>query len=222
MNSIKEIQEAIIKNKQGNIEPVYVSTKMSIRPAEDQKVKTFIMSNEVRDRDGDVMKMSGAEIEHYNNNPVVLWMHESRRGPYDASYYNPDLVIGKGRAYVEGNEILNDIEFEPADINPLADKISKKIDFGSLSRGSIGFYPKEAHWGEKTKGEDPDTFYITKWELLEYSIVVIPANPGAGRKEAHTISDTDIKNIGAAGITSDQARARLSILINTTQNTTQL
>lgn len=199
MNNVKEIQEAIIRNKEGLKESVKLSFQTDIKSSDD-KIKSFIISNETKDRDGEVMKMSGARIENYNKNPVVLWMHEVRRGPYDAGSYDPDNVIGKGKAKFEGGQLVNDIEFEPVELNEKADKIRKKIEFGSLSMTSIGFYPLDGHKGDKTKGEDNNAFYITDWELLEHSIVVVPANPTAGRKEA--------KRIGA-----DLARARSRYLL---------
>lgn len=135
----------------------------------------FVISAEIKDRDGDLVRLAGGDIERYNKNPIVAWMHLTR--PYMSDGYDPDLIIGKGFAsYDEDKRLINTIEFEPESLNPLAEKIRQKIDFGSLSAGSMGFIPQDGHFGKKDKGEDPSTFYITKWELLEYSIVTIGSN----------------------------------------------
>ena len=40
----------------------------------------------------------------------------------------------------------------------------------------------EGHWGDKRSGEDPDVYYYDGQELLEVSVVNIPANANAVRR----------------------------------------
>lgn len=178
---ISDIEAAIAKNKTGARESVFadISCKIVGGRKEVGDTWTFVMSDETRDRDGEVMKMSGARINSYNDNPLVLWMHQARKYPWQESDYDPDNVIGKGAAYMSDGKLMNDIQFEPREINERAWKVESKLAFGSINAGSIGFIPHDGHWGDVEKGEDSGTYYITDWELTEYSIVTIPANPNA-------------------------------------------
>ena len=151
---------------------------------------TFVASDETRDSYGTVLPVSEWDLERYNNNGVVGYAH-NLYGSYSA---DPDYVIGRGRAYVKGSELLVDIEFEPEGDNDIADKVWRKLQFGSLNGVSVGFSAQGAHWGEGEEAEDgaKPTLYYTGLELLEVSVVTIPANPNAVRR---SISEemTDIR-----------------------------
>lgn len=151
---------------------------------------TFVASDESRDSYGTVLPVSEWNLERYNNNGIVGYAH-NLYGSYDA---DPDYVIGRGRAYVNGAELLVDVEFEPEGTNEIADKVWRKLQFGSLNGVSVGFSAQGAHWGEGEEAEDgaKPTLYYTGLELLEVSVVTIPANPNAVRR---SISEemTDIR-----------------------------
>ena len=151
---------------------------------------TFVASDETRDSYGTVLPVSEWNLERYNNNGIVGYAH-NLYGSYDA---DPDYVIGRGHAYVKGTELLVDIEFEPEGTNEIADKVWRKLQFGSLNGVSVGFSAQGAHWGEGEEAEDGSkpTLYYTGLELLEVSVVTIPANPNAVRR---SISEemTDIR-----------------------------
>ena len=151
---------------------------------------TFVASDETRDSYGTVLPIDEWNLERYNNNGVVGYAH-NLYSSYDA---DPDYVIGRGRAYIKGSELLIDIEFEPEGTNKIADKVWRKLQFGSLNGVSVGFSAQGAHWGEGEEAEDGanPTLYYTGLELLEVSVVTIPANPNAVRR---SISEemTDIR-----------------------------
>jgi hypothetical protein len=68
----------------------------------------------------------------------------------------------------------------------LAEKIFRKLIFGSLSRVSVGFIESiQGHYGEEAEaeGRENETYYFGGQELLEYSVVNIPSNPDAGRRD---------------------------------------
>jgi len=178
-------RKALIKSIEDNAKSHYVGgINFEIKQAKEgeekeQGSRTFVMSKEVRDRHGDIVILKGGHLDNYNASPVVLSMHESSRSYRDTQPYDWDQVLGKGFAYLKDGVLYNDILFEPEDINPLAAKVVKKIDFGSVRAGSIGFMPLKGHWGQQEDGEDTGTYYITEWELWEFSIVVIGSNPQA-------------------------------------------
>jgi HK97 family phage prohead protease len=93
---------------------------------------------------------------------------------------DPDDVIGKGVAFIENDKLIVRITFEPADLNPKSDKIFRKLQFGSLHAVSVGFRATaKGHMGDEERGEDPKVYYYGGMELLEVSVVNIPANANA-------------------------------------------
>jgi hypothetical protein len=106
-------------------------------------------------------------------NPVFLSFHNSREFP-----------LGKvTKFWVEGNSVKAIVYFptiEELSTNPeQASEKAKLVDFtyhcyktGMLNAVSVGFIPLE--WTETKDGYD-----ITKWELLEFSAVAVPANQDA-------------------------------------------
>ena len=77
----------------------------------------------------------------------------------------------------------------------MAEKIFKKIKFGSLRAASVIFSEKgEGNFGkeDEAKGGKNETYYFAGQELLEWSIVNIPSNPSATKRNGYkepTISD---------------------------------
>ncbi len=133
----------------------------------------FTISKEVVDRDGDILRASGCDFTNYMKNPVFLSFHNSREFP-----------LGKvTKFWVEGNSVKAIVYFptlEELSSNPeQASEKAKLCDFcyhcyktGMLNAVSVGFIPIE--WTETKDGYD-----ITKWELLEFSAVAVPANQDA-------------------------------------------
>ena len=141
---------------------------------------TFVASDATRDSYGTVLLPDGWELDRFNKNPIIGYMH-------DVHYASdPDAVIGKGRAYVEDDRLMVDVEFEPEGMNEKADKVWKKLEFGTLNAVSVGFAALEGRWGEGEEGpcKKNETYYYTRMDLLEVSVVAIPANPNALKNDA--------------------------------------
>lgn len=152
---------------------------------EESRTITFVASDDTRDSAGTVLNQDNWDLRRFNSNGVIGYQHKVYGGWDDTD--NPDNVIGKGVAYIEDKKLMVDITFEPADINELADKIYKKIQFGSLRAVSVGFLPiGRGRFGE---GEDSETYYFAGQELLEVSVVNIPANPNALKKSMEAESE---------------------------------
>jgi len=124
-----------------------------------------IGSAEVVDRDGDVVVVSGIELDRYNKNPIVLFGHDYWSLPIGKTTdVYIDVIEGKNCLVFEG-------EFAPAEANPEAQKVRRLYDLGMLNTVSIGFITKE---------RDAEKFdHITRSELLEISFVPVPANQEA-------------------------------------------
>lgn len=161
---IKKDIQATILNKSYDPNTVLESRKMK-----------FIISTGAKDRGKEVINMDNWSFDNYKMNPIVGYQHAVH-----GSYFtdpNPDMVIGKSVVNVDSfngkKVIVAEAEFEPAEINPIADKILKKLVFGSLNAASVGILPTGN--GKAEKG----VFYYDGQELLEWSVVNIPMNQEA-------------------------------------------
>jgi hypothetical protein len=145
---------------------------------DETRTVTFIASSSKKDRHNTVLDLAGWDLRAYERNPIIGWMHDIY-GDSLLKSPDPDSVIGKGRAYFQGQYLMIDITFEPAEINELAEKVFQKVKFGSIKATSVGFVPIEAgHWGigDEARGGKNQTYYYGKRELLEVSICNIPSN----------------------------------------------
>lgn len=145
----------------------------------------FTISTEARDRHGTIIRIGAWNITNYNKNGVVAYQHKTSSSWWTDADFNPDNIIGKGKAWIdkESKALMGEAEFEPAEINPLADKIYQKIQFGTLKAVSVGFIARKGHMGLQKDGEDTGTFYFDDVELLEFSVVNIPSNPEALKRQ---------------------------------------
>lgn len=164
----------------------YRSVASEIRKKDEEKrTITFVASDDTKDTAGTVLNQDNWDLTRFNKNGVIGYQHKVYGGWDDTD--NPDNVIGKGFAYIEDKKLMVDITFEPAEINPLAEKIFQKILFGSLRAVSVGFLPiGQGRFGE---GQDSNTYYFAGQELLEVSVVNIPANPNALKKSLEAESE---------------------------------
>lgn len=113
----------------------------------------IVITTENLDRYQEVIKLDGWELEHYMKNPVVLWGHDHHQLPIGitTSIENKDgKLVARGK-------------FAP---HAAAQEIRQLYDMGVLRAASVGFIEKEREGN-----------LITKAELIEWSIVSVPANP---------------------------------------------
>lgn len=151
---------------------------------EGKKVYTFIASTLDIDRDRDIMNVKGIDYSNFMKNPVILFAHDMWDEP-----------VGKAiDIKVEDDKLFVDIQFADTDKGK---NIEKLVDGGYLNAVSVRFIPNEIYGicGEKSvdylEKDYPDLFVkikdkikdaynvITKSELLEVSVVPIPANQNA-------------------------------------------
>jgi hypothetical protein len=163
---------------------LFSSTVRAIpKNAEETRTIDFVISDESKDRHRTILDVKGWDINAYNKNGIVGYQHNVYGGGIMGDP-NPDMVIGKGFASVLPGEklLIGRTTFEPASINPLAEKIFRKVLFGSLKSTSVGFSelePGNFGTGAQAKGGKDETYYFGRRELVEYSIVNIPSNKNA-------------------------------------------
>ncbi len=128
----------------------------------------FTASTGAPDRMGDVIEQDGWQLENYQANPIGLFAHDST-----------GLPIAKGlRTQIVGGKLIWLAQFATVEQNPFADQVFNLIAGGFLNAVSVGFIPLEFEYIENDSGFTTGLRF-TKCELLEVSIVPIPANPEA-------------------------------------------
>ncbi|MBW1666723.1 MAG: HK97 family phage prohead protease [Deltaproteobacteria bacterium] len=142
---------------------------MTVKVKEDKqldRVLEFVGSSELIDRDQEVIRADGWELENYRKNPVVLFAHNYR-----------EPAVGKAiRVWQEKGNLRFKVQFPMREEYELADVLYKLYKGGYMNAVSVGFIPKEWEWGSK---EDEPRRTYTRQELLELSLVPVPANPEA-------------------------------------------
>ena len=155
--------------KAGRARGVGLTTQSSGKPKAyndgSRKIR-FCFSDGSVDRMGDVISSTGWVLHSFNKNPVVLWSHDAQSPP-----------IGRAsRIVTENGRLMGDVEFASAELNPFADTIFKMAKAGFISATSVGFIPLEWEW---SKDKSRDGIDFKKQELLEVSVVPVPANAAA-------------------------------------------
>ena len=165
--------------------------------ADGRKVFKGVASSLTLDRHGEVVVPKGMNITDFETNPVLMSQHDYRSAPIGTIVsIKPDS---------EFKTVPFEFVFDESD--PEAVKLMKKVENGTMRTFSIGFLPTK--WVEQEElvddtgkmkdaitvqtGETDDDKYLldltqykkvprrvyTQWDLLEVSLVSIPANPSA-------------------------------------------
>ena len=129
----------------------------------------FTASDASIDRQGDVVEQSSWNFDNYKKNPVVLWAHDYNSYPIART-----LSIG-----VENGVMKFQPSFATADEYQEADTIYKLILGGYINACSVGFIPDDV-----VPAKDGSSYILKDCELLEVSIVAVPANANAVRLAA--------------------------------------
>jgi HK97 family phage prohead protease len=178
-----------------------------VRALQDDLTREFIISTERKDSHGTVIRMDGWQLEDFNKAGAFYYQHQTTGGFLTDS--NPDNALGPATARAEGSMLIGVGKFETEDINPLADKIRKKVDYGTMRATSVGFMPIAGRWGDEKRDEDPTTYYFTSQRLAEWSIVHVPSNPDAIKKSMESMDNfmNQVKDIHKSeGFRKDYSR----------------
>lgn len=137
----------------------------------------IVASDESQDRDGDVIRQSGWQLDRFKSNPVILWAHD---------YH--DLPIARALSVkVVKRQLKAVIKFAE---HTFAQEVYALYKEGFLNAFSVGMVVLD--W-RPLAGSDRGREYMSQ-ELLEISGVPIPANPNAlvSARSAHAASDETI------------------------------
>lgn len=170
-----------------NKKEIIGSVKKTIKENGDE-VFSIIASTDAIDRQGDSVDQKGWELDNFMNNPVVLWAHDYK-----------SLPIGKVlSAVVVKGKLVAEFMFATEEMNPVAQQVKKLYEGGYLNASSVGFIAKER------KGNS-----ITRSELLELSLVPVPANQEALRvATAKGLETAFVEEIIAKGMVATEMDER--------------
>lgn len=130
------------------------------------KTKRVRISNESLNSYGTRVLTAGMNVDQYNRNPVLLYMHQ--RGQ----------VIGCVKDLrVEGDEVTGELVFDEA--TELSQRCKKQYEFGSLKMVSVGIDILELSEDPKLLVQGQTSPTIAKSKLFEVSLVDIGANDDA-------------------------------------------
>lgn len=129
------------------------------------KSVTVVISDNKEDRYGEIVDQKSWNFKDFMKNPIVLWGHNPEE---------PENVLGTASSLEvapDGSQTTAKLSFDD-DINPKAALVFNQIKKGTLRTVSVGFVP---HTEEYLN----DTPVLKDNDLLEISVVPIPANPRA-------------------------------------------
>lgn len=159
MQITKRQSELVKRNGyEENSQHEYNEQQVSQQPSD---IYTFIVSTPEVDRYGTIIVPSGIDYTSYLNNPIVLAQHES-----------DDWPIGKCLGFAMNGENL-EATLQLHRITDEACEVADLVAAGYVKAVSVGIIPIESE--EQTIDGKRVTVY-TKSELVEFSVVSIPAN----------------------------------------------
>jgi hypothetical protein len=145
---------------------------------ESKRTVTHVVSTGALDRSNRMVEPAGWKLAKFRSNPVVMADHN----------YTLENIIGRSLSTkIEGDALVSTTEFAAEGLGNVAFRL---VQAGLANSWSVGWIGLKSHMiGEhddcpactaavKRKKIDYGTHYVEQ-ELLEYSLVAIPANPEA-------------------------------------------
>ena len=128
----------------------------------------FIASDETKDRHGDVISLESWDLANFLSAPRMLIDH----------WHSVENIVGKWtNVRVDKSTENPGLKMKAVfhNITRLSREVSEMVKKGFLNTVSVGFIP---HMDTKT-GADGEEMQIPRNELIEVSLVTVPANPNA-------------------------------------------
>ena len=137
----------------------------------EKEIVSFVASTSNPDRYGDIINQSGWSLEKFRKNPVILLNHNA----------TSQLPIGRGEVEVIDGKLMVDVEFDMGD--PVAAEVARKTKEGYMGAVSVGCNAisstPRSMLNQESPYYAPRGEFFERAELLEISIVTIPANGDA-------------------------------------------
>jgi len=128
--------------------------------------REFIMSDETPDRMNDIILSTGWQLDNFKKNPIALYNH------------NSGLPIGTwSDIQIKDGKLRGKLNLLPEGKSQRIDEIRALIDHDVIKAVSVGFHALEAE--PLVKGDPFAGNRFKRMELVECSLVTVPANPNA-------------------------------------------
>ncbi|TYL87427.1 phage major capsid protein [Bradyrhizobium cytisi] len=124
----------------------------------------FVLSDETPDRMDDIIMSDGWQLSNFKKNPIALFGHQSS---FPIGTWKTVRVVDK--------QLRGVLELAPLGTSERIDEIRRLVEADILRAVSVGFRPIET----KPREETDWGVFFTKAELVETSVVSVPANPNA-------------------------------------------
>ena len=147
------------------------------RQVEGEDTHQMVIAARERSRNGDELNLRGVDFQNYLKNPVVLWSHDSFGG----------ISIGKTLEidHDDKGRIVADFQFNSED--EFAARVENARNGGFIRAASIRFMPTKVVEMLDEQGR-VDRLRIEESELLEWSLVAVPADPDSVRAAARAMN----------------------------------
>jgi HK97 family phage prohead protease len=159
-----ETREQILLDDAGRMKAKLAGIAASIEIASEDRAVDFVISTGALDRYNSTIAPKGWRIENFNRNPVVLWAHD-----------DSIPAIGRAENTQIGASVRSRAIFADRDTHPLADTVYRLVKAKFINAASVGWIPLKWQFVEE-EGRGFGVDYLEQ-ELLEWSVVNIPANP---------------------------------------------
>lgn len=130
----------------------------------------YVLSDETVDRYGEVIEAAGWDLSEFkaDRNPIALFNH------------NKDAIIGRWeKVRVEAKRLVGRLVLAEEGTSAVVDEVRKHWRQGNLRAVSVGFQPLEKKPINSKADEYFGPFRYVRQQLVECSLVAVPANPNA-------------------------------------------
>lgn len=144
----------------------------------ENRIRQYTITDETCDRYGDIVRAKGAVLDNFSKNPVIQFAHNYEEPPVGTAL---KTWYDKASSTVKAWAMFYD---DRVDSSGRSELIWKFVRANAMRACSIGFMPLEYNVpnNEEERGALGLGKYgveFTKWDLLEFSPVPVPANPNA-------------------------------------------
>lgn len=179
--------------------------EVTLEKAQGDDLLNFIASDETPDGHGDIVRADGWDLKRYRKNPIVLFGHDHT------------LPVGYSpKTAIEGKSLKSAIKLAKPGTSEFIDTLRSLIEQNIVRAVSVGFKTTKP----PVPIRDPDDhimgFEFNGTELLEISIVSVPANPNSLQSaKSLGVSERSMARLFAPDALVQSAKRQRQILLAT-------
>ena len=157
------------------------------RQAEDGSAHRMVIAARDRSRNQDEINLAGVRFDNYRKNPVVLWNHDASPRLLAGAPPSGGIPIAKTLeiGHDEEGRIVASFEFNSND--PFAARVENAWNNGFLRAASIHYLPTRIVEVKDARGR-VERVRIEESDLLEWSLLPVPADPDSVRAAARALN----------------------------------